>query len=236
MLNVVNVVLKEAFFYPHWGLGDAIICNGLMRELAKHYQKSYVLCKASTFESVAFMVRDYATAMGIVDEQQFGLIPPQVRNRNVVEIGYSHFDFNDYPGHPSFCRSFYNQFNVDFEKRWTNFHVVRDSAREQALFDKLDIREDYIFVHSDPARGYNIKPELLPSNIRIIHADAAAVPNIFDYMLVLERAKEIHLIESAFEFLVDSYDHWTADLYIHRYARSYPNLNRPELRANWKIL
>jgi hypothetical protein len=240
VLNVPNVRMKEAYFFPHWGLGDAIIVNALLRELAPRYEKSYVLCKPSHVESVGFMVRDFATALGIVDEKRFGFMPLEVRGKNVIEIGYSYFVWQDYPGHPYSGRCFYNQFNVDFRKRWTHFRVDRDQAREQAYYDSLNIHEDYIFVHTDPDRGYALDRARLPQGLRVIDAGEVPTKNIFDTLMVLERAKEIHIIESAFEHLIDSFDHWTNKLVLHRYARNQEwveyKYHIPELRLNWTIL
>jgi hypothetical protein len=237
MLNVVN---SEAYFLPHWGLGDAIIVNGLLRVLAKNYARSYVICKPSNLESVQFMVRDFATAVGWKDEDTFAKVLPEAQGHHIIPIGYQFFPWAQYPGHPYEGRCFYDQFGMDFQLRWSNFHVERDPAREEAYFQRLNIHEDYIFVHTDPKGKFNLDRSRLPTGIRVIEAGEVPTANIFDYLLVLELAKEIHIIESAFEHLIDSFTHWTNRLVAHRYARSFEWVeyayHTPELRLNWEVL
>ena len=121
--------------------------------------------------------------------------------------------------------------------------MERDKKREESFFKKLtgmfDINGEYIFVHQDPSRGFIIK-NLNRRDIQIIDYSepfrfAKLTNNIFDYLLVLERAKEIHCVESSFLFIVDSFN-FKGALFNHRYARSYPTNNTPTLRNDWKIL
>ena len=69
----------------------------------------------------------------------------------------------------------------------------------------------------------------------IIKADVTKTDVIFDYLTILENAKEIHCIESSFLFLIDSFN-FKGKLFNHRYARQYPENNTPTLRNKWNIL
>jgi hypothetical protein len=65
----------------------------------------------------------------------------------------------------------------------------------------------------------------------------ALTNNVFDYCTLIERAEEIHVVDSAFMFLVDnlSYSNPRQKLFVHRYARQNPPWNMPVLKKPWTI-
>jgi hypothetical protein len=73
----------------------------------------------------------------------------------------------------------------------------------------------------------NINP-----NLRIIKAERSLTNNIFDYLKLIENAKEIHCIPSSFLFLCDSFD-FKGDRFLHKYSRRYPHHGAPTLRLEW---
>jgi len=152
----------------------------------------------------------------------------KLNNLEVLKIGHEFMSHDT-----NFDKAFYKQFNVDFDNRWTNFKVVRDKEREEKLFRSLNITSDYIFVHEDKARGMEINRGI-DTGLRIIRPEGLS-DNLFDYLTLMERAKEIHVIESSFIFLIDSFDFWVP-VFAHRYARNYPANNKPTLKLNWNIL
>ena len=46
------------YIYHHLGLGDHIICNGLVRKFSSDYNNISLFCKPHNKESVEFMYRD----------------------------------------------------------------------------------------------------------------------------------------------------------------------------------
>jgi hypothetical protein len=215
---------EPLYVYPHLGLGDNIICNGLIREIYSVYPNMHLCIKPQYSESVQFMYSDLKIKF-IVDTE------PRIRNfldtnkfENELRIGHE-FMNNDL----TFDCSFYNQVGVNFIKRWTSFHVPRDASREQELFDKLTPKGDYIFVHDD--NRYRLNPSLIP-NIPIVRPDPSMTGNVFDYMKIIENAKEIHCMESSFMLIIDSYK-TNNKIVLHKYARKHehcwemPVLNRP---------
>lgn len=222
---------NKFLIYHHLGLGDHIICNGLVREICKDKTKKFLLpAKKQNFESVKFMFKDIVnlTVVSVYGDECIKSECIQNKCKAII-IGHQFLNQNK-----SFDVSFYEQINLDFSKRWSSFYIERDYQREINLFNNLNIDKEYCFFHEDTERGMAISEKFF-QNKSIIKANKKYTDNIFDYLSILENAKEIHCIESSFLFLIDSFN-FKAKLYNHRYARSYPENNKPTLKNKWSII
>ena len=108
-----------------------------------------------------------------------------------------------------------------------NIYLKTSLSVEEAISkmekDKLNLLEnDYVFVHDDPKRNYIIKEEYL-KNKKIIRPILGLTDNIFDYLTIIEKAEEIHCMDSSFRMMIDSYP-MDKKLYFHTYCRSDSDL------------
>lgn len=231
---------NKLLLYPHLGLGDLFICNGLVREIcSKTTNEDFtIVVKPDSFQTISFMLKDvinlkvvslcsgnFSTPESRIEVEQYA----SIKKMQILKIGHELM-----PQDVNFDKAFYKQFNLDFKKRWSSFHVSRNEKSEKALLEKLDIKGPYLFVHSDEPRGMKIE-RMIDSGVRIIRAKTSLSENMFDYLSLIEGAEEIHCIESSFMFMIDSFP-IDKPLFAHRYARSYPARNTPTLRLPWKIL
>jgi hypothetical protein len=117
---------------------------------------------------------------------------------------------------------------VPFFEKW-NLKIKRDHSREQALFDRIVRAEKYTVRH------------LQGSNCHVAYSDATKrageqvidieplTENIFDWMLVLEKASSLVLIDSCFSNLVDQCEIQVAKTFVFRSDISFT----PVLRGAW---
>jgi hypothetical protein len=93
-------------------------------------------------------------------------------------------------------------------------------------------------LHEDAPRNYLIERKFIDKRYEIFQPDISITNNMFDYCSIIEHAKEIHVIDSSFMFLVDCLLKDIPDnkLYIHRYARQNNFWQLPILRKKWTIL
>lgn len=224
--------MNEIYIYHHLGLGDHIICNGIVREYAKTYDKVYVFCKVHNYDSVSFMYRDLKNVSIIMGDDTYANNFLQDKY-NVRYVGFTP-EYNRQDG-CSFDEKFYKVADIGFNKRWDSFKVERDTIKENELIANLNIKEDYVVIHDDSSRGMNINESLIDSKYRKIRVDKSLSTNIFDYIGLLENAKEIHVIDSCFMFMIDSLN-FVDNIYIHRYSRQLDQFNSPKLKNNWKII
>lgn len=86
----------------------------------------------------------------------------------------------------------------------TKFKVDRDFEREQKVFDTFNlIKNEYIFVHESKTRERTLKYE--SNGLRIFNPDDhyKDIPNMFDYLTIIENAREVHCMTSSYAMLIE---------------------------------
>ena len=101
----------------------------------------------------------------------------------------------------SFDRYKYAIAGVPFREKW-NLSIVRNRARERALFDRLVKHENYIVCQFESG-DFKVPFKMdIPEGTQVIHIHEAT-DNLFDWLLILERASMLILIDSCFANLVE---------------------------------
>ncbi len=110
----------------------------------------------------------------------------------------------------SFDRYKYAVCGVPFREKW-NLSIVRDPAREQALYDRLVEKPRYVVCHFE-SREFRFKWEMQAS------PDLQASDRVFDWITILERAEMLMLmlIDSCFANLVEQLNLPVRKLFIWR--------------------
>lgn len=213
------------------GLGDMILCNGLVRNICKKFNKVATFVKPEYYSSIAFMYRDLLNLEVIpIPETNIDEYLLKVPVENKITIGFHNIEklLSMY----RFDECFYRQVGLNFQRRWSDFYLNRDKKREEEIMAHFKLKKnEYIFIHDDRGRGYNLQPGLLPTNIQHFRPDIA-IKNIFDYCTVIENAKEVHVMDSSFKHIVDSLD-MENSLFYHIYVRGASNINVSNCRQNW---
>lgn len=225
--------------HHHLGLGDHIICNGLIRSL--------IDTKA---EEIAVFVKDAnlpRVARMFDDEPRIHLIaiPPEACVTDVSNLQFVNQHMQSFGGpllrlgfdqmnkapHLNFDEVFYIFAGVPFDNRWTRFSIRRDFVEEWRVLSKLNpTGEPYMFVHDDPSRGFSFDPPN-SSGLKIIRNDPTE--DIFSMIGVLENASEIHCMESSFRCLIESIPSVNCPLYLHKMVR-FANQPNPALSLGRK--
>ena len=130
----------------------------------------------------------------------------------------------------SFDRYKYAISEVPFREKW-NLSIVRDHAREQALYDRLVKKPRYVICHLE-SREFRFKFEMkVSSDVQVIHIHEAT-DCIFDWLTLLERAEMLMMIDSCFANLVEQLNIPTKKLFIHRSPAAFS----PVLINDWSFL
>lgn len=202
----------DCFIHHHLGLGDHIICNGLVRYLAKNYgfENIALVVKKSNLNNVTRMFLDLAqVSFFAVDEDREFIeeYNSNLKSIPLLRVGFEKCRNGD------FDRSFYDSANVPFQERWNSWNLERDYEQEAKIIEELGINGDYIFVHDTSSVGkYDLKIESKLPQIKPKKLDCEK--SMFDWIGVMENAKEIHCIDSSFMHIVDSYK-FENDKYYH---------------------
>ena len=148
---------KIAAVWTYQGIGDHIDCCGLVREVAKKYDKVKILCKDRNFELVSYMYRDNPNIVVLGQ-------PPHIPARHFKTVWNNMRDYKSMDGFGAIyvkklgigvAPSFYSTVKMSYQKKFENFYFQRDLKEEEKIYDKLNpSKEKYIFVRDDVSRGF----------------------------------------------------------------------------------
>lgn len=231
--------MKNAYIIHHLGLGDHIVCNGLVRELVKKYDLIYFPVKRHNLETIKYMFKDIAYAIKYIpvntDREMIYLWHCNRQDlSDCIRLG-NFYESNFVSKHDNFCRGFYENANIDYDKRWESFYV--EYTNPKISTDKTD----YNFIHEDKTRGYEISHQYKNgSYFQPNHAlGQDSQSTIFDYYNVIKNSKEIHCMDSSFSAWIDHIQELKdKPKYVHRYVKKYkePDGMWQLYRNNWQIL
>lgn len=210
-----NLLTKpKIFIYHHMGLGDFISCNAIIRKLCKQRKEVFLFCKRNLKRNVEFMYRDLHNLylISIKDETEieyfFKSINLEKKNYQIIELGFDNFykTIKHKLKNKNFTTDmvFYKQLNIPYSNRFTKTFWKRDLINEKRVYKKLNPHnKKYIFIHEDPERNLEIRNLIKPrKKIKVIQNDKSEI--IFNLGLILEKAEEIHLIESSIRHLIET--------------------------------
>lgn len=217
------------YLYTHLGLGDIILCNGIIRNVCKKYDSVSIFCKPHYAKSVQYMLRDLKNLTVIIaEDHEASTILLSVPENMQYRVG--HGALINYIDNDTFDACFYKQIGLAFRKRWDDFFLERDSRLEEEIYKKYVPDAPYAFVHDDIARGFIIDNNRVNTELKIVRPEL--IDNVFLYCKLIENASEIHCMDSCFKHIVDSYP-IKSKLFYHRYIRGLNNRAYTQSRLNW---
>jgi len=225
---------KNVLILGHLGLGDTLIMYGMVRYYAGCYDRVAYVAKRRYRNACEqlFANLDNVDVLYIEDDHEispaFGANPEILRSyeRNgfdVIRIGLHAPHGTPMPRDPVFAKNFYLQVGLDPSMTHALFEIERSREREIDLYRRVVRKHGlhYVVVHQDETRGLFVKPEHIPPRIPVYDVDDPEVrsDNIFDYCMVLEKAYEIHGMDSCFMLLADRLKDVRCPMTCHDYVR-----------------
>jgi len=223
------------YVYSHLGLGDQIVCNGLIRHLSDVFGEITTFSKIHNYESLKNMYRDKPNIsikkIGThqdADSNVGKFIKEKNLDHDFIKIGF--LDILSNYGELGFDSKFYIQHGLDPSAKWDLFKYERNLEEEKKVFDYYGVEEGkYIFMHDDERYRIDSNRISNPNNLTIIKPIIGLTDNIFNYSLIIEKAASVHTIESSFQFMIDCMG-LNLENYAHRYLRPLSNIEIPSYR------
>lgn len=189
----------------HLGMGDNIVCNGMIRHFAKT-SDIVTYAKKQYIESVRYMYRDLGSAVTVIevndDREAFEKVQ---RETNNIRTGI--FLHPNWENVKPWCDAFYVNAGLNSTVRCQEFFLLRSRDREESFYNKVVKHigtEQYIVVHDDPTRYKSVD---VHTSLPIVHIGRGLFPiesnTIFDYCTLIERAQEYHGYDSSFSWLIE---------------------------------
>jgi hypothetical protein len=227
---------NEFILYQHLGLGDVIINNGLVHYLSENFEKIYLIVDKRFSQQIDYLFSEnkkiQVTPVTLREVNNADKEVIQISNEmnlEILKVGFSYI-----PG-MRFYKSFYKQLHLPYKYSHTLFSQQRNHKKEAELYDHLlnfyNIEnENYNLVHSQ-ASNMNFDLDI-QNNFDVIYVEKESdiFGNIFLYNKVIEKATEIHCINSSFCHFVDRTNRKNS-LYYHDLRGS-----KLELAKDWKVI
>ena len=203
------------YIYHHLGLGDHIICNGLVRTLIDKNQEYKMFVKSHNLTTVTFMYSDLKNLSFLVGDDVYA--NDFIRGNNLKKDDLIIAGFYNHPRAKEFDDGFYLQNDVPFENRWEKFHCNRNLDKEMDIFKKYDVKENnYVFLHDDLSRNFEIdRKHIMNKDLKIISPIKGLTENVFDYSYLMQNSIESHFIDSSFKLIFDSLKLRNDNLFYH---------------------
>ena len=226
--------MKPLFLDWNLGLGDAIICNGLVRTLAApmvpYAVREIVLpCWERNLPTVRHMFSDLPNVHVVtVEHDGQGVLEPGF-GRQLLSIG---INYHGPINHNQWDKLFYDRAGVPFDAKWDKFHVP------VSLTEIPQTRTgEYPFglLHHDPSRGFRITESHLKDGCPLVTV-FQETPILTDWRYLIRDAAEIHCIDSSVMHLAELLP-TTGKLYYHKYARAKGNRQHTDavFRKPWVV-
>lgn len=233
----INKIRDDKFLaYTHLGLGDHIVCNGLLNHFSESFNKIYLPVKSRDMNNVNYLYKDNKKihTFKIEHETEVEDISNFAKKNSLVtlKVGFK-------KRKPPFNLSFYEQFDLPYSISIEKFRVARDEAKEENLYQHLksiyNINRPYQIVHNQSSYGkVNLKTNEKLSTI-FIEKETDLYKNIFLYLKIIENATEIHCLDSSFLHLVERAE-TNAMLFFHNIKKDGQKGAEVHLVKNWQII
>jgi len=227
-LNTINS--QQITLHHHAGLGDAIICNGMVNYLSNYFSKIRVGSLPQTFKQLEFLYSDNKK-IDVFEYKKNNEIY-KGNKHHVLRVGFE-------KNYGNFNLSFYEQLNLSYEISFDYFHIPNDESRVDEIYIHLlnyfGVSGDYILIHRSSSYG-EVDLEIENSLPKVfVEKDTDIFKNIFLYTKLIQMAKEIHCVDSSFLHLVERVD-TQAELFFHAYKTQNQITEKLFLKKKWNII
>jgi len=229
--SLKNFSEESLIIHHHLGLGDHIICNGLINQLSELLPKIYLPVKTNYLDMIKFLFKEINNInfFEVSDKNSDEDVKKYASDHNlkILRIGFEKVRNNP------FNKWFYEQMEMPYSYSFEKFYLPNDDGMSQKLKNHLinyyDVNVDrFALVHNESHdKTYNLQISNDIDKV-FVNKETDLYNNLFFYKNLIETAEEIHCINSSFLHLVDRVP-TNAKLFYHHIRKS-----NFELSDNWK--
>tara|TARA_B100001778_G_C18428716_1_gene556780 strand:- start:128 stop:868 length:741 start_codon:yes stop_codon:yes gene_type:complete len=231
---------ESLIVYHHIGLGDIVICNGLVNYISTFVDNLYLVVDKKFEEQAKYLYSENSSVeiisdepKGVNDLNNFVETFASKNNLNILKIGWGAYvkKFGNIP----FYKAFYKQLKLPFSYSYKFFKLPTFNKSENMLtkhlLDVYKIRseEKIKLVHHEASdKTYSL--DLDSNNAIFVTKETDIFNNIFLYREIAQKVDEIHCINSSFIHFIDRIE-TDAALYYHNIRGS-----KLKLKKKWKVI
>jgi hypothetical protein len=191
---------QQIVLHHHLGLGDHFVCNGLVNFLSLKYEKIFLPCKPHNYATVSYLYSENnRVSVFTIEDNEISFVNNYAQQQGlpILRIGFEHTDYRNW------AKSFYDQIDLPFEYRYELFAMPIHKDPDTTIPIPS---EKFIVIHNEGSQQkYDLTIATNPISLKefFIHKETDH-PNLFSYVPILFRAKQIHCINSSVFHLIDS--------------------------------
>ena len=212
------------YIYHHLGLGDHIICNGIVRHFHKEIGSAKLFCYEHNIKNIGYMFRDLENFELIPVKSDFeaeSILNSLDSSIKQIKIGFNRLP--EFMDPLTFDEAFYAIAGLDFSVRMDEFYLERELESEKEILNRMNPNgEKYVFIHDDATRGFKIDESRITSEYKKIYNDNS-IP-LFHCISLIENAEEVHVMQSSIKDLINSFKFEKPKFFLHEYVRNYSHL------------
>lgn len=211
----------ELFITQHLGLGDAIICQSIVKTYAKKYNKVLIPCFDIYQQSIKKIYQNTLNVElfiikfdgDIASTRSYKVIHELIEKykNNALKIGFFSPIYNNICNKFKTLNStFYIPAKIPQQMQWQLPVIQRDKKQQMQLFKRYNVIEnEYILIIQDVKR---LNQNRNPMIINRQYIGDKSLPqinlqkfsnNVFDNCYLIQNAKQLHLYDSVFTHVVD---------------------------------
>ena len=233
--DIKSIKDKSLIVYHHIGLGDIIICNGLVNYLSTFIDNIYLVVDRKFENQAKYLYSENSSVKvvsgepaGINDLDNFVETFALDNNLNILKIGWNAYSkkFLKTP----FYKAFYRQIKLPYRYSHKFFDLPYSHKSENMLtkhllnFYKINPDNKVKLIHNEASnKTYSL--DLKVDNSIFVTKDSDIFNNIFLYKEIAQKVDEIHCINSSFIHFIDRID-TEAELYYHNIRGSKLKLKK----------
>lgn len=198
--------MKKALILQYFGIGDCIFAQGIAK---KFINEGYEVIWPVLPDFVSGLQRAYPDILWLphtlFSQDVFNIKEERtVDGVTIVPIRWADSIIGLKPH--LWMRAKYDLYSMDFRK-WKDFaSYKRDPVRERVLMEKFGIEEGEPFNLVNTMYRSDMKGSISPDvnkNYKTVHMKVILGYSLFDYSLLIEKATEIHVANSAILYLLE---------------------------------
>jgi hypothetical protein len=219
--------MNKILLHHHLGLGDHIICNGLVRFLSIN-TKIDLFCKDQNLNNIKLMYNDNKeiNVIGIYNDFEAERIANGSQNYIRLGVGLNH----NYPRdmETQWDKVFYHQMNVDFDHSWISFEYNKPISQNSVP------SKPYSFLCNQGSDGIDrLDYTKIDHSLQKVYSNSG---NFFDNIDLIQNATEIHCINSSYIHLIDRIETPENTKLVYHKNFMYKNHSDFILKKDWIVV
>ena len=255
--SIEEIKNNRFIIHHHLGLGDYINCNGMVNYLSRNFHRVIIPLKPNYSKMIKYLYKDNPKVEFFEIGDRFSNITKKLTSSDFdLQANYEYEQIESYSknnnleilrvGHEKLSwpipKSFYDQLNIPFKMSSDLFNPPYDSDKNNEYEEMLKIiynlGNSYSLTHLESSMSrYEIKDLKLdkPLSFLKIEMETDIYKNIFYYLKVLEKAEEIHVVNSSIFCLADRVK-TNGKLFLHNLNKNKDLEHQISWFKNWEIV